>query len=180
MKPESSVEDVVRFPVLEKFPWLVHGFTSRLAGVPVDAEKTEVLALLRDRHTEILSSCGIEMKQLRLAEQVHGNRVAVVDGVASHASSDVDGLVTAKPGVPLGIFVADCCAVFLVETGRRAIGLLHSGRKGTEGNIVREGTGQDLKSALERHRVTADDAINLFHQHIPVGHTVHILRGRRK
>src|SRR5207237_9498428 len=38
--------------------------------------------------------------------------------------------------VLLGIYVADCCAVYLVDPKRRAIGLVHSGRKGTALNIV--------------------------------------------
>ena len=48
----------------------------------------------------------------------------------------VDGFVTNRPDVCLGIYVADCCAIFLVDARQRAIGLVHSGRQGTEKNIV--------------------------------------------
>jgi copper oxidase (laccase) domain-containing protein len=51
-------------------------------------------------------------------------------------SAEVDALITTDPDVLLGIHVADCCAVFLVDPRTRAIGLVHSGRKGTELNIV--------------------------------------------
>ena len=47
-----------------------------------------------------------------------------------------DGLITNQRGVCLGIYVADCCAVFLVDPVRRALGLVHSGKKGTELGIV--------------------------------------------
>lgn len=43
---------------------------------------------------------------------------------------------TRDPEVLLGIRVADCCAVFIVDPRQRAIGLVHSGKKGTELNIV--------------------------------------------
>jgi copper oxidase (laccase) domain-containing protein len=51
-----------------------------------------------------------------------------------HAGSD--GLITNQRGLALGIYVADCCAVYLVDPVTPAIGLVHSGRKGTELEIV--------------------------------------------
>jgi copper oxidase (laccase) domain-containing protein len=48
----------------------------------------------------------------------------------------VDGLVTGERGVVLGVYVADCGPVWLADRGTGAIGLVHSGRKGTEGGIV--------------------------------------------
>jgi copper oxidase (laccase) domain-containing protein len=73
---------------------------------------------------------------LRLAEQVHGNSVAVVTVDSAAKSKQVDALITRDPEVLLGITVADCCAVFLVDPEQCAIGLVHSGKKGTELNIV--------------------------------------------
>ena len=48
-------------------------------------------------------------------------------------------MVTDQPGICLGVYVADCCAIYLADPGRRAIGLLHSGSKGTELGIARTG-----------------------------------------
>ena len=48
----------------------------------------------------------------------------------------VDAIVTNRSDVCLGVYVADCCAIFLVDPHQRAIGLVHSGRKGTDENIV--------------------------------------------
>jgi copper oxidase (laccase) domain-containing protein len=48
---------------------------------------------------------------------------------------DCDGLVTGQLGVVLAIYVADCGAIWLADRETGAIGLLHSGKKGTEGNI---------------------------------------------
>jgi copper oxidase (laccase) domain-containing protein len=47
-----------------------------------------------------------------------------------------DGLITNQRGIALGIYVADCCAVYIVDPKTPAIGLVHSGRKGTELGVV--------------------------------------------
>lgn len=77
------------------------------------------------------------------AEQIHGIEVAIVPGTATTLAPDglpmvpgVDGLITAEPGVVLAIYVADCGPIWLADRETGAIGLLHSGKKGTEGNIL--------------------------------------------
>ncbi len=150
MNPSNSL---IVFPCLNCFTWLVHGFTTRVEGIDVSAaSRNKALASLQKQHQTILKSRGIGAGYLCFSEQVHGNKVATIHhfGVALGNSPvrGADGLVTAKPNIALGVHVADCCAVFLVETKRRAIGLLHSGRKGTEANIVHEGV-QQLKMVCD-------------------------------
>ncbi len=65
----------------------------------------------------------------------------------------VDGLVTGVPGVVLAIYVADCGAIWLADRVTGAVGLLHSGRKGTEANIFKEALG---KMELSFGTVAAD------------------------
>ena len=48
----------------------------------------------------------------------------------------MDALITNDPNVCLGIYVADCCAVYLVDPRRRVAALLHAGRKGAEAGIA--------------------------------------------
>src|SRR5438132_4838701 len=43
-----------------------------------------------------------------------------------------DGIITNQKKIALGIHVADCCAVYIVDPKTPAIGLIHSGKKGTE------------------------------------------------
>ena len=73
------------------------------------------------------------------AQQVHGSGVAVLaegDAVPEGPIAGMDALVTDRRDVCLGIYVADCCAVYLVDPVRRVVGLAHSGKKGTEANIA--------------------------------------------
>jgi copper oxidase (laccase) domain-containing protein len=53
-----------------------------------------------------------------------------------------DGIITNQSGIVLGVYVADCCAVYIVDPKTPAIGLVHSGRKGTELDIVTNAIGQ--------------------------------------
>lgn len=116
-----------------------HVFIRRLPGIEVSHDKGEALRRLDAAHRETQSSIGMGGWRLVTAEQVHGNKIAVVDRpIESDKHIDgCDGVITNQPSVALGIYVADCCAVHLVDPKTRAIGLVHSGRKGTELNIVK-------------------------------------------
>ncbi|MCR5770896.1 MAG: peptidoglycan editing factor PgeF [Butyrivibrio sp.] len=48
---------------------------------------------------------------------------------------DVDGMITNEPGIILTTFHADCPPVYFVDPVNKAIGLSHSGWKGTVGRI---------------------------------------------
>lgn len=50
---------------------------------------------------------------------------------------DVDGLITNEPGIILATFYADCVPLFIVDPVNRAIGLSHSGWRGTVGGMGR-------------------------------------------
>lgn len=108
----------------------------RVPEVELTTDKGETLARLEPAHRAAVERCGFAWNDLWRAEQVHGDGVAVVpresDGAPGQIVLGVDGLLTATPGVVLGIYVADCAAVYLSDRGTGALGLLHSGKKGTE------------------------------------------------
>ena len=122
------------FPALSALPGIRHGFTLRVPGLDVRTDRESALARLEDYHAEARAEFG--PRQFYTAEQAHGGRVAVVGRDSRPEAQGADGLITQDPGGLLGIYVADCCAIFLVDTRRPAIGLVHSGRKGTELNIA--------------------------------------------
>ena len=82
--------------------------------------------------------------QLIMPAQTHGTNVAVVGaedagkGALSPdtAIPDCDALVTDTPGLLLGITIADCLPVFFLDPVHKAIGLAHSGWRGTAGRIA--------------------------------------------
>jgi len=88
---------------------------------------------------------GVATKCVVTAGQVHGADVAVVDdepagmgaGSGGACVPGVDGLVTNRAGVALMAFTADCPLVLVYDPGGGAVGLVHSGWRGTLGGIVR-------------------------------------------
>src|SRR2546428_4878945 len=140
-----------QFPALSALGICRHVFTQRIPGIDASHNKAEVLKRLDAAHHEIRNAIGVGDWPLFTAEQIHGNKIAVVDrtncggsrvGCEDKEFPGCDGIITNQRGVALGVYVADCCAVYIVDPKTPAIGLVHSGRKGTElgvaTNAIRE------------------------------------------
>ena len=112
-------------------------FLTRVSGVNVDTDKVATVARLEPSHRSSIDGMGFQWEQCWRAEQVHGAEVAVV-GASYNARviEGVDGLISGDKGALLGIYVADCGAIYLADKKSGAIGLLHSGKKGTELGIL--------------------------------------------
>ncbi len=120
-------------------PGVEASFVPRIPGIPVSGDKGATLRLLEPAHRNAVARRGFEWDDLWRAEQVHGNAVAVAPagGVEERIVAGVDGLLTSgRQGVLLGIYVADCAAVYLCDRRTGALGLVHSGKNGTEQAIV--------------------------------------------
>jgi copper oxidase (laccase) domain-containing protein len=131
----SAVE---HFPALSALDGVVHGFTVRAPGIEMSRDKTEAVARLDGVHRLIRGEHGLAGMPFITAQQVHGRDVATINAgiTADHCFEGRDGLISDRRGICLGIYVADCCAVYLVDPVRPAIGLVHSGKKGTDLDIV--------------------------------------------
>ena len=127
------------FPALQAIDICRHVFTRRIPGIDVSHDKPEVLRRLEAAHLEIRRAIGVGDWPLLTAEQVHGNKIAVVDAPVESDKhfSGCDGFITNQRETALGVHVADCCAVYIVDPKTPAIGLVHSGKKGTELQIAR-------------------------------------------
>jgi copper oxidase (laccase) domain-containing protein len=108
----------------------------RQLGVVVEVDRAEAVERLAPAHATLRAELGLERHVFCSAEQVHGADVAVVAGPEAKVYAGVDSLVTASEQVCLGIYTADCCAVFLIDPLRRVIGLAHAGAKGTRLGVV--------------------------------------------
>ena len=79
------------------------------------------------------------LKDLRYCRQIHGTSVIDVDntGIASIGEPpEADALVSARRGVALGIFTADCVPIFIHDIATPAIGIAHAGWRGTFAGVV--------------------------------------------
>ncbi len=124
------------FPALEALPGFAHRFTLRHSDVDVNAERAVVVDRLWDWHRNQTQELGFESTSLCIAEQVHGREVAVIDSPQKESAIGADGLISNSAGLVIGIYVADCCAVYLADPNKGAFGVVHSGKKGTELGIT--------------------------------------------
>lgn len=132
-------------------------FITRVPGVETTTDRAAVIAALTPTHEQVLQEGGIDPKMLRRAQQVHGNKVALVGDIGcSFPVEGVDGLFCGgKADCCLGIYVADCAAVWIYDTVTGSRGLVHSGKLGTQQNIV----GELLRSMRKTMGVQATDCI---------------------
>lgn len=124
------------FPALEALPGFAHRFTLRHPEIDVADERAVVVARLWDRHRAQADEIGFSGRALCIAEQVHGREVAVLTAPTTDIIAGTDGIVSNVPGLVIGIYVADCCAVYLVDPRSGAFGIVHSGKKGSETGIT--------------------------------------------
>jgi polyphenol oxidase len=136
-----------QFPALGAIAMCRHVFTQRIPGIDVSHAKAEVLKRLEVAHREIRRAIGVSNWPLLTAEQIHGNKITVVDTSPDKDQyfAGCDGFITNQTGLALGIHVADCCAVYTIDLKTPAIALVHSGRKGTELGVVTNAIAQMIE-----------------------------------
>ncbi|SRR6266545_3858974 len=129
---------IEQFPALSRIGTIRHGFIERIPGIDVSHDKAEVLKRLDAVHREARDELGMADWPLLTAQQIHGNKIAAVDAPIARDKefAGCDGIITNQKKIALGIHVADCCAVYIVDPKTPAVGLIHSGKKGTEAAIA--------------------------------------------
>jgi copper oxidase (laccase) domain-containing protein len=124
------------FPALDAIANLRAVFLLRVPELDVQTDRETAMARLSGIHRRAIDRAGFEGMPLASAVQVHGNSVREVFSGEEFPVADCDALVTRERGLCLGIYVADCAAVYIADKLGRGIGLAHSGRKGTELGII--------------------------------------------
>jgi YfiH family protein len=141
------------FPRLESTGIVDHMFSTRLGGVSRGYYSQCNLSYTRgddkeavdENYRRVSEAMGHErsLQDFVLTFQTHTTNVRVVTeedrGKGPYRErdyTDVDGLVTNIPGIILGTFHADCPPVYFADPVKKAIGLCHSGWKGTKGEIA--------------------------------------------
>ena len=151
MKQNRAGEvEYLTFPLLEQTGIVRHLFTTRLGGVSQGVCSSMNLSYARGDEKEavdenfrrIAGVLGCSPEDIVCSDQTHTVNLRVVtrqDGgkgiVRSRDYHDIDGLLTDEPGIVLATFYADCVPLYFVDVRHKAIGLAHSGWRGTVGRI---------------------------------------------
>lgn len=148
-KNELGVEWLT-YPAFDACREIVHGFSTRKGGVSTGDLGEMNLSFsrgddpenVRENYRRICEALSIRPEQIVCSDQTHTANVRVAD--SSHCGegvirpktwTDVDGLVTNERGVALCTSFADCVPLFFYDPVHHAVGLSHSGWRGTVGQI---------------------------------------------
>ena len=134
------------FKALEDTGMVINGFSTRLGGASKGRFATMNFSYSRkddpadvlENFTRMADALGVERDRMVVSYQTHTTNVRRVTredegkGVIRERDyRNVDGLITDVPGITLVTFYADCVPLYLVDPVHHAIGLSHSGWRGT-------------------------------------------------
>lgn len=86
--------------------------------------------------TLVARAVGVDRDHLLFMNQSHGSDVVVVDRPWEGEPPAADGLVTTSTSLALGVLVADCTPVLLVDRLAGVAAAVHAGRPGMMSGIV--------------------------------------------
>lgn len=147
----SDKVPLLKYKRFEEIDFIRHAFSTRMGGVSEgiystmnfkeDGEDTN--ENIRANYRRIAAALGCEVGKMVRSQLCHGTRVHEVEeadfGVGALAKSTLlnyDGLITNIPGVTLVATFADCVPLYFVDEKHHAIGLAHSGWRGTVDRIA--------------------------------------------
>jgi polyphenol oxidase len=131
--------------LLDDIAGIRHGFFTRAGGVSEGVYTSLNCGLgSGDRPDHVLTNRARAMQRfdaegsaLATLYQVHSPTVVEVERPwAPGTAPKADGMVTARPGVALGILTADCAPVLLADRTAAVIGAAHAGWRGALGGVV--------------------------------------------
>lgn len=138
------------YPAFEQFPDIIHAFSTRLGGVSQGIYSSMNLSFTRgdedeavyENYRRLAAAVGFCTEDIVTSDQTHTANVRVIteedrgNGITKpRPYTDVDGMITNVPGLMLATFYADCVPLYFVDPVHHAIGLSHSGWRGTAAKI---------------------------------------------
>ncbi len=134
------------YPLLENTNLVKHGFSTRVGGVSEGIYSTmnfsftrgDEEAAVQENYKRMANAIGVDADSFVCSMQTHTTNVRKVTAADKGKGvdrprdyQDVDGLITNEPGLCLTTFYADCVPLYFVDPVHKAIGLSHSGWRGT-------------------------------------------------
>lgn len=167
-KTSESPLKILRAKNLEGLPWLVHGFSTRVAGqssvygggsLNLGYTKQDSRSAVEQNRASFLASLGAADREklwpLVTLRQVHSD---VIHHVTETTGAPLagDGLISASARLALAVQAADCLPIIVVDPKHQAVGVFHAGWRGTVKRIVEKGVGEMiLRFGSEPRRLQA-------------------------
>jgi hypothetical protein len=147
---EGGSFPLLKFPILEETGLVEHCFTTRYGGVSegefsslnLSYTRGDDKAAVDENFRRLANAIGVTVNDFVFSDQTHTTNVLRVGKedrgsgiVRPRPYHDVDGLITNEPQVVLSTFFADCVPLYFVDVKKKAIGMSHSGWRGTVGRM---------------------------------------------
>jgi YfiH family protein len=126
----------------------VQGFTTRHEGVSrppynslnLGTNTQDQLHNVEGNRSLLARAFGIAQESLVTVRQVHGNDILVIneqnDDYSHFLTLESDAIITNQTGVMIGVCVADCAPILLMDPVKRVIAAVHAGWQGTAAGLV--------------------------------------------
>lgn len=124
-----------------------------IPGLNLGFNTNEDRDVVEENRKVLYRNLDIDPDNLALVKQVHSNRVVVVDKGGYHESADA--MITTRPGLTLGIQVADCSAVLLADSVNKVIAAAHAGWRGAVSGIVKKTIDEMVKLGSDPENMSA-------------------------
>jgi len=120
-----------------------HGFFTRkggassgiFAGLNCGAGSTDQADIVAINRARVAEAMGLPPATMTTVHQVHSARALAVTGPFSHRP-EADAMVSATPGVLLGVLTADCQPVLFQDPRAQVIGAAHAGWRGAVDGVL--------------------------------------------
>ncbi|MDE1991921.1 MAG: peptidoglycan editing factor PgeF [Rhizobiaceae bacterium] len=115
-----------------------HGYFTRHGGISEGLYRGLNVGLgsnddrehVQENRRRVAAWFGLPVERLATVHQVHSPDVIVIDAGFDGARPQADAMVTATPGIALGVLAADCGPILFADPQARVIGAAHAGWKG--------------------------------------------------
>jgi polyphenol oxidase len=160
----DEAKTVITSGTLGADPGILHAFFTRQGGVSEglfgslncgfgSGDSPERVA----RNREIaMDHIGLPADRLVTVRQAHSATVVIVEQPwRREESPSADGLVTAVPGIALGVLAADCAPILFHDPMAEVIGAAHCGWRGSLGGVVEATLSRMAALGATRSRIRA-------------------------
>lgn len=152
-----------------------HGFFTRRGGAssgvfeglncgPGSSDQADIVSINRARAA---AAMDVSPEALISVRQVHSDVAVTVNGAAPDGHADA--MVTATPGMALGILTADCQPILLAEASAGVVGAVHAGWKGALAGVIEATVDAMERLGALRHKINAVVGPSISQTHYEVG-----------
>lgn len=140
MMKDDALPTPLESPLLQaaKDTGIRHGYFTREGGVSegiyrglnVGLGSADERTHVEENRRRVAAWFDLPVEKLATVHQVHSPDAVAVDAAYDGARPQADALVTATPGIVLGVLAADCGPILFADPQNRVIGAAHAGWKG--------------------------------------------------